>query len=60
MVSYVVALLVLVIIVLWNPHMFLNIGKNKYAALLKIKAFQTTIIGLGEGHREVRVIHRDD
>lgn len=53
MYSYVVTLLVLKIIVLWYPRIFLKIGRNKYADLLKIRALQITITCFGEGHREV-------
>lgn len=53
MVSDVVTSLVLEIIVLLSPHMFLNIGKNKYAALLTLRSLQTTSTCHGEGHREV-------
>lgn len=29
--------------VLLYPHMFLNIGKNKYVALVKIRVLQSTV-----------------
>lgn len=58
-VSYVVTLLVLKIIVLWYPHIFLKIGRNKYADLLKIRALQITITCFGEGHREVSKLYTE-
>lgn len=41
------------------PHIFLKIGRNKYADLLKIRTLQITITCFGEGHREVSKLYAE-